>query len=163
MNQPAAARTLLLGTISLDHYLASGEVLPGGGILNMAWAWRRSGRPFQLLTRIGRDDGEPIAAFLAANGIVAAVPAALRAAGASSTIDIEIQADRQPWMDHFVGGVWDDYRLTAAERGVLAGAERLHAVLVEGAIAELERLASDGALGHFEVSADFLGFRHYTV
>jgi hypothetical protein len=36
-----AGDTLLLGTISLDHYLASGAVLPGGGVLNMAWHWRR--------------------------------------------------------------------------------------------------------------------------
>ena len=49
-------------------------------------------------------------------------------------------------MDNFVGGVWDDYRLTARERAALAGAERLHVVLVEGAIAELARLAADGAL-----------------
>ena len=36
-------------------------------------------------------------------------------------------------------------------------------VLVEGAIAELARLADDEALEHLAVSADFLGFRHYTV
>jgi len=36
-------------------------------------------------------------------------------------------------------------------------------VLVEGAIAELDRLAADGALRGVDVSADFLGFRHYTV
>ncbi len=40
--------TLLLGTISLDRYLASGEVLPGGGVLNMAWHWRGLGRPFAV-------------------------------------------------------------------------------------------------------------------
>ena len=36
-------------------------------------------------------------------------------------------------------------------------------MLVEGAIAELERLAADGALAGIQVSADFLGFRHYTL
>jgi sugar/nucleoside kinase (ribokinase family) len=155
--------TLLLGTISLDRYLATGEVLPGGGVLNMAWHWRRLGRPFRLLTRVGSEDGAPIQAFLAHNAIELAEPADLVAPGRSSSIDIEIQPDRQPWMDNFVPGVWADYRLAPRERDTLAGAERLHAVLVEGAIAELERLAADGALEGRAVSADFLGFRHYTV
>ncbi len=161
---PAAGReTLLLGTISLDRYLATGEILPGGGILNMAWHWRRLGRPFELLTRVGSEDGAPIREFLAHNAIELAHPADLVAPGRSSSIDIEILPDRQPWMDNFIPGVWSDYRLTAREREALAGAERLHAVLVEGAIAELERLAADGALEGRAVSADLLGFRHYTV
>lgn len=155
--------TLLLGTISLDHYLASGEVLPGGGVLNMAWHWRRLGRGFELLTRIGAADGGPIKAFLDRHGIRTVARPELAAAGDSSAIDIEIQADRQPHMDNFVPGVWADYRLTARERDSLRTAKRLHVVLVEGAIAELARLAADGALAGVEVSADFLGFRHYTV
>jgi sugar/nucleoside kinase (ribokinase family) len=158
-----AADTLLLGTISLDHYLATGEVLPGGGVLNMAWHWRRLGRPFRLLTRVGADDGEPIEAFLDRHGVPAVVRDEVAAPGRSSSIDIEILPDQQPFMDHFVGGVWEDYRLTARERDGLADAKRLHVVLVEGAIAEIDRLASQGALQTLEVSADFLGFRHYTV
>ena len=155
--------TLLLGTISLDRYLASGEVLPGGGVLNMAWHWRRLGRGFELLTRIGSLDGGPIKAFLDRHGIATVSRRELAATGDSSTIDIEILPDRQPHMDNFVPGVWADYRLTARERDSLRTAKRLHVVLVEGAIAELERLAADGALTGMWVSADFLGFRHYTV
>ncbi len=155
--------TLLLGTISLDRYLASSEVLPGGGILNMAWHWRRLGRGFELLTRVGATDGGPIKAFLDRHGIRTVSRSELAAAGDSSAIDIEIQVDRQPHMDNFVPGVWADYRLTARERDSLRTAKRLHVVLVEGAIAELARLAADGALVGMWVSADFLGFRHYTV
>lgn len=155
--------TLLLGTISLDHYLARREVLPGGGALNMAWHWRRLGRGFELLTRVGTLDGGPIKAFLDRHGIRTIARAYLAAAGVSSAIDIEILADRQPHMDNFVSGVWEDYRLTPRERAALRTAGRLHVVLVEGAIAELGRLAADGALAGIEVSADFLGFRHYTV
>ena len=155
--------TLLLGTISLDHYLASGEVLPGGGVLNMAWHWRRLGRGFELLTRVGTVDGGPIKAFIDRHGIATVSRKELAAPGASSAIDVEILADRQPHMDNFVPGVWADYRLTARERDSLRTARRLHAVLVEGAIAELDRLAADGALSGIAVSADFLGFRHYTV
>jgi sugar/nucleoside kinase (ribokinase family) len=159
-----AGETLLLGTISLDRYVATGEELPGGGILNMAWHWRhRLDRPFRLLTRVGTEDGAPIASFLRRHDIEAVSPDELAATGRSSTIDIAIQADRQPYMDNFVPGVWADYRLTARERASLRNAMRLHTVLVEGAIAELERLASDGALTAIAVSADFLGFRHYTV
>ena len=158
-----------MGTISLDHYLAGsdvvpgGDVLPGGGVLNMAWHWRQLGRPFQVLTRAGREDGAPIERFLARHGIETVAPRAIEAPGRSATIDIEIRPDRQPWMDNFVPGVWADYRLTPSEREALARASRLHAVLVEGAIAELARLAADGALGGIAVSADFLGFRHYTL
>jgi sugar/nucleoside kinase (ribokinase family) len=159
----ASGETLLLGTISLDRYLASGEVLPGGGILNMAWHWRRLGRPFRVLTRVGAEDGEPIVAFLGRNELPVVEPANLVAPGRSSSIDIEILPDRQPWMDNFIPGVWDSYRLTAREQEVFARAGRVHAVLVEGAIAELERLAADGLLAGPAVSAEFLGFRHYTV
>src|SRR5688500_1702604 len=84
-----AAATLLLGTISLDHYLASGDVLPGGGVLNMAWHWRRLGRPFRLLTRVG-EDVAPIERFLARNGMEPVSPAELAASGRASAIDIEI-------------------------------------------------------------------------
>ena len=158
-----ASDTLLMGTISLDHYLASGEVLPGGGVLNMAWNWQLLGRPFQLLTRVGREDGEPITTFLDRHGIAMVSPGEVVAAGRSSAIDIEILPDRQPHMDNFIGGVWDDYRLTAQERSSLEAAKRFHTVLVEGAIAELDRLGAARALTGIEVSADFLGFRHYTV
>jgi sugar/nucleoside kinase (ribokinase family) len=158
-----AAETLLLGTISLDRYLASGDVLPGGGVLNMAWHWTGFGRPFRILTRVGTEDGEPIAAFLGRHAIKTVARDQLAAPGRSSSIDIEILPDRQPHMDNFVPGVWDHYRLTAREREGLAAAGRLHVVLVEGAITELARLAGDGALSGIAVSADFLGFRHYTV
>jgi len=157
-----------MGTISLDHYkpgsvFAGGEVLPGGGVLNMAWHWRQLGQPFEVLTRVGSEDGAPIERFLERHRIALVSPGQLAAPGRSSTIDIEIQPDRQPWMDNFVAGVWDDYRLTPREREVLSGAQRLHVVLVEGAIAELDRLAAAGALAEVTVSADFLGFRHYTL
>jgi sugar/nucleoside kinase (ribokinase family) len=90
-------------------------------------------------------------------------PDQLWAQGRSSSIDIEIQADRQPHMDNFIDGVWADYRVTQKERFLLARAKQLHVVLVEGAIAEIDRLGDSGALAHVPVSADFLGFRHYTV
>jgi sugar/nucleoside kinase (ribokinase family) len=112
---------------------------------------------------VGAEDGDAIVDFLARNEIEPVEPRDLVAPGRSSSIDIEIQPDRQPWMDNFVAGVWDDYRLTPRERAAAAGSARLHAVLVEGAIAELERLAADGVLDAPSVSVDFLGFRHYTV
>ena len=158
-----ASDTLLMGTISLDQYLASGDVLPGGGVMNMAWNWQALGRPFKLLTRVGDKDGEPITTFLDRHAMATVSPGEVVAPGRSSAIDIEILADRQPHMDKFIGGVWDDYRLTGPERSALGAAKRLHTVLVEGAIAELERLGAAGALRGLEVSADFLGFRHYTV
>ena len=108
----------------------------------MAWHWRRLGRGFELLTRVGTVDGGPIKAFLDRHGIRTVSRAELAAPGASSAIDIEILPDRQPHMDNFVAGVWEDYRLTARERESLRTTKRLHVVLVEGAIAELARLAA---------------------
>ena len=162
------AETILFGAISLDRYvdggpaLPSGDVLPGGGILNMAWHWRQLGRSFTVLTRVGDVDGAPIRTFLESHGI-AHLDGELAAPGRSSSIDIRIQPDRQPFMDNFIPGVWHDLRSTGTERAVVAGAQRLHTVLVEGAIAELARLAADGVLRGLVVSADFLGFRHYTI
>lgn len=157
-----AAETLLLGTISLDRYLGSAVVLPGGGILNMAWHWRNLERPFGVVTRVGADDGGPILAFLDRHAI-AAVGDAVVAPGRSSSIDIAIRPDRQPDMQNFVAGAWDGFRTTPAERSTLAAARRLHVVLTEGAVAELARLGGEGVLAHLEVSADFLGFRHYDL
>lgn len=160
MTDPAD-RSLLLGALSLDIHLPDGPVLPGGGVLNMAWHLRRRDVPFRLVTRIGDDRPELFLDILDRHGIPY-VPASIVGSGPSASIDITVQPDRQPYMDHFVDGVWGDFRLTPAERRLLAGAERLHVVLVEGAIAEVDRLADDGDLDHLEVSADFLGFRHYT-
>jgi sugar/nucleoside kinase (ribokinase family) len=151
----------LLGPLSLDIYVGHDLVLPGGGALNMAWHWRRDGDvPFELLTRVGDDRPEVFRAFLARHAIPHT--RALVAPGASSSIDIVIQPDLQPYMDHFVEGVWAHYALSPAELERVRAAGRLHLVLVEGAIRELERRAADGSLEGVEVSADFLGFRHYT-
>lgn len=153
---------LLFGALSLDIYRPDGPILPGGGVLNMAWHLRRLDVPFLLVTRIGDDRPRVALDFLDRHGIEY-LPASIVGAGTTASIDVEIQADRQPWMDHFVEGVWADLRMTAEELEVLARSTRLHAVLVEGVIAELERQAAASALRHLEVSADFLGFRHYTV
>lgn len=156
------ARTLLFGALSLDIYLGRDLVLPGGGVLNMAWAWRQAGFPFHLLTRIGDDRPEVFVEFLDRHGIPYS-PGSIVGDGPSASIDIVIQPDRQPHMDHFVEGVWAGLRLTDEESALVAAGERLHAVLVEGAVAEIHRLGEAGRLRHLTVSADFLGFRHYTV
>ena len=153
---------LLFGALSLDIHRPDGPTLPGGGVLNMAWHLRQQDVPFRLLTRIGDDRPRLFLDLLDRQGIPYLADSIV-GRGASASIDVTIQPDRQPFMDHFVEGVWADLRWTAEEAGTVARARRLHAVLVEGAIAELERQAADGALGHLEVSADFLGFRHYTV
>jgi fructoselysine 6-kinase len=152
---------LLLGALSLDIYLGRDLALPGGGVLNIAWQWRRSGVPFRLLSRVGDDRPEVFRAFLDRHGVPP--EPSLVAAGDSASIDIVIQPDLQPFMDHFVEGVWTAFRLTPDEQALLPGARGLHVVLVEGAIRELRRLAADGLTRGLEVSADFLSFRHYTL
>jgi sugar/nucleoside kinase (ribokinase family) len=151
----------LLGALSLDIYLGRDLVLPGGGVLNMAWHWRRDGTPFQLFSRIGDDRPDVFEAFLARHSIPHSPE--LVAPGASASIDIVVRPDLQPHMDNFVEGVWEVFALTPAEERRLDTFGRLHLVLVEGAIRELDRLAGAGRLAGIEVTADFLGFRHYTL
>jgi sugar/nucleoside kinase (ribokinase family) len=153
--------TMLLGALSLDRYLPDGPVLPGGGALNVAWHWRFLGVPFHLITRVGDAEADTFLGMLDRHGIGHS-PGSIVAAGRSASIDIEFLPDRQPWMDDYVQGVCGDLRLTGEEEHLLSGARHLHAILVEGVIAELTRLGERGRLDHLEVVADFLGFRHYT-
>lgn len=154
--------TLLFGALSRDVYLGRDLTLPGGGVLNMAWHWRQTGVPFHLLTRIGNDQPEIFLSFLDRHGIPYS-PTSIVGDGPSAAIDIAIQRDRQPHMDHFVEGVWAGLRLVPVEDDLLRDARRMHAVLVEGVVNEVHRLGDAGRLAHLAMSADFLGFRHYTV
>lgn len=156
-----SAVPVLLGTISLDRYVDFGFDLPGGGVLNMAWHWRRLGQPFQLISRVGEGDAEVFEGFLNRHAIPHD-PYALLSPEPSSSIDIRFQADRQPHMDSFIGGVWETFRCTPDEERRVAAAPAFHTVLVEGAIEETMRLGAAGLLPPGTVSADFLGFRHYT-
>jgi sugar/nucleoside kinase (ribokinase family) len=160
--RPDRPETLLLGALSLDRYLPAGPVLPGGGALNMAWHWRSLGVPFRLVTRIGDREAAMFLDMLDRHGINHG-GSSIVASGPSASIGIEFQADRQPWMDNYVQGVCGDLRFSDDEKRLLGDARRLHAILVEGVIAELTRLGESGRLGHLEVVADFLGFRHYTL
>ena len=158
----AQAETLLLGALSLDRYVPGGPVLPGGGALNVGWHWRTLGLAFRLITRVGDRDAAMFLDMLDRHGIDYGGPASIVRDGPSASIDIEVLPDREIWMDHYVPGVCGDLRFTPDEERLLTGARRLHGILVEGVIAELGRLGEAGLLEGVEVSADFLGFRHYT-
>lgn len=153
--------TLLFGPLSVDRYVDEGIDLPGGGVLNMAYHWAHGEVPFRLLSRIGDDQVELFRSFLDRHGI-ATLPS-LVAPGVSSSIDIVMRDDRQPWMDHFVEGVWADVRWTDDDRLELRQAERVHAVLVDAVAQAIDDLGADGVLDAPLVSGDFLSFRHYSV
>ena len=153
--------TLLLGALSLDRYVPDGPVLPGGGALNMAWHWRSLDVPFRLITRVG-DEAELFLEMLDRHGIDYGSRDAIVRDGPSASIDIEVMPDREIWMDHYAQGVCADLHFTHEEEALLKSAKRLHAILVEGVIAEVDRLGDTGRLEGIEVVADFLGFRHYT-
>ncbi len=101
----ASGGAWLFGVLSLDIYIERDVILPGGGVLNMAWHWRRLGKPFRLLSRIGNDHPGVFLDFLDRHG-VPYLPDTLVGDGPSASIDIVIRPDGQPWMDHFVDGVW---------------------------------------------------------
>lgn len=155
------SETLLFGPLSVDRYLDEQRILPGGGALNMAYHWAQRGVPFRLLSRIGDDHADVFLGFLERHGIQA-LPS-LVAPGVSASIDIVMRADRQPWMDHFVEGVWGGFHLTPDEESVVRAAGRMHCVLVDAVADEVERLGAAGMLNGVEVSGDFLSFRHYSV
>ena len=157
---------LLWGPASLDRYIEPNvliptAVLPGGGALNMAYHWSQRGLPFHFLTRIGDDMPQVFTDFFQRHGI--AYSSSLVAHGQSASIDITIRADRQPFMDNFVEGVWSDFRFTAEEEQLVRSARRLHMVLADPVAAELDRLGAQGAVGHLDASGDFLDFRHYDI
>ncbi len=153
---------LLLGPASIDRYLDEGLELPGGGALNMAYHWARAGEPFTFLTRIGGERPEVVLDFLRRHHITY-LPASIVAHGANCSIDIVMRADRQPFMDHFIEGVWSEFHLTVEEENAVAEATHLHAVLVDPVVTEVHRLGATGALSHLYASGDFLDLRHYTL
>lgn len=161
---PPAA--VLVGPASVDRYLdddgALRAALPGGGALNMAYHWSVSEVDFLFVTRVG-DDREGLFRDFLHRHHIAHLPELLVAPGVSASIDIRTRRDRQPAMDNFVEGVWTGFALQDAERAAVAATRRLHLVLVEPVITELERLGDAGALDGVAVSADFLSFVHYDV
>lgn len=156
-----SVENLLWGPTSLDRYIEQKVVLPGGGALNMAYHWIQLGLPFHFLTRIGDDMSNVFIDFLGRHGI--AHSPSLIAHGRSASIDITIRADRQPFMHNFVEGVWANFRFTTEEEQLLRSAQRLHMVLADPVVAELDRLGAQGAMTHLVTSGDFLDFRHYDV
>ena len=148
-------RACVLGPATLDRYPATGEVVPGGPALNVAWHWTQLGRAFDLISRIG-DDGEPVIGWLHRH--VIATTDALRARGRTCSIDIDFGPDRQPIMTGFDPGVWDGFALTDHERALMLEAVCTHAILTEAVIDEL--LAGDGTGPHPALSADFLTAAH---
>jgi fructoselysine 6-kinase len=158
---PGAPAAVLLGPASLDCYVDEHLVLPGGGALNMAFHLSSAGDPVHLLTRVGADRSTLFTDFFERHHISSSP--SLVGEGATSSIDIRIGDDRQPWMDNFVEGVWRDFRLTADDERTLISARQLHVVLVAPVVAELDRLAADGLLAGLTVSGDFLSFRRWNI
>lgn len=157
---------LLFGPASLDRYIEPvvslpSVVLPGGGALNMAYHWSERGLPFHFLTRIGDDMPHVFTDFFTRHGI--AHSPSVMGNGQSASIDITIRDDRQPYMNNFIEGVWTDFRLTADEEVLLRSARRLHMVLADPVVDELERQGRAGALDQLDASGDFLDYRHYDV
>lgn len=163
---PGRHGSVLVGPASVDRYLdTTGSLvsaLPGGGALNMAYHWARRGTEALFITRVGRPDAPLFRSFLQRHGIPH-LASELVGPGPSASIDIRMRADRQPFMDNFVEGVWAGFRLTVAERAAVEAARHLHVVLVEPVIAELASLGDQGVLAAAEVSADFLSFVHYDL
>ena len=158
----AEADTILLGAASLDIYKADGRILPGGGCLNMAYHWRQLGFPHRFLTRIG-PDGEQVFQKFFQRHEIAHFPESLVGNGRTPAIDIAFLPDGQVFMDNFVEGVLADFQLTPAEEAVVAGAARVHAVLVDSIEREVHRLAEKGMWQRPFLSADFLDFRHFSL
>ncbi len=158
MNDGIAAR--LIGPLSIDRYVDTGEELPGGGALNMAYHWAQRGVGCEMISRVGTAGAELFETFLRRHGI-SATPHLVQP-GAACTVDVRFAADRQPVMDNFVEGVLADFRLTDAEADRVAAGTPAHLVLVDVIDHELHRLADERTLGGSRLTGDFLSFRHFT-
>ncbi|MBU0928174.1 MAG: carbohydrate kinase family protein [Spirochaetes bacterium] len=156
----ASTDTVLLGPLTLDRYVEESLALPGGGALNIAYAWMISGEPFRVVSRIGDDATAAFLGFLERHGI-AHDPGTLVVPGLTASIDIRVLADGQTVMDNYSPGVWAGLRLSGAEDEAIAGARGLHAMLVEPVIREVHRLGEAGYLAGLESSGDFLDYRYY--
>jgi sugar/nucleoside kinase (ribokinase family) len=146
---------VLWGVVCLDHYPASGDLLPGCGILHNAYHLQQLGAAPRLLTRLGEVDAEPVTHFLAAHQI-AVVTADLLTPGVCARIEIAVDATGAARVYDFTPGVWAGYRLSAVEEQTLAAAQHLHVVLTAPVIAEFMRLGVRGSFAGALVSVDFL-------
>jgi sugar/nucleoside kinase (ribokinase family) len=155
-------RNVLWGVVCLDHYTATGEVLPGCGILHNAYHLRQLGADPLLVTRLGAEDAAPVQHFLAQH-CIAVLEAGLTAPGACARIDVVVQPTGAAQVTGFAPGVWTDYRLTPAEELELAAADHLHVVLTGPVLNEFTRLSSHGSLGSALVSADFLALHDFDL
>lgn len=151
----------LIGPLSVDRYVVEDIELPGGGALNMAYHWAARDLPFELFARVGDDRARLFTTFCARHGIE--VTDELVVPGTSSSIDIEIRGDRQPWMDHFVEGVAADFALSPDELARVGASSGAHLVLVDVVDAELRRAGGDLRSAGVRLSGDFLDARHITA
>lgn len=146
---------VLWGVVCLDHYTASGELLPGCGILHNAYHLQQLGAAPRLLTRLGEADAETVTHFLAAHQIAVATDDLL-APGVCARIEIAVDATGAARVYDFTPGVWAGYRLSAVEEQTLAAAQHLHVVLTAPVIVEFMRLGAQGSFAGTLVSVDFL-------
>ena len=153
---------VLWGVVCLDHYTATGEILPGCGILHNAYHLQQLGANPLLVTRLGADDAAPVQHFLAQQRIAVLVEG-LTAPGACARIDVVVQPTGAARVTGFAPGVWADYRLTPAEEQKLAAADHLHVVLTGPVLKEFMRLSRQGSLDSALVSADFLALHDFDL
>ncbi len=155
---------MLVGPASVDRYVETGEQVPGGGALNMAYHWVRQSLPFRLATRISASDAPLFMPFLAHNGIRVTEPFIV--AGGSCSVDVAFGPDRQPIMDHFVEGVWESFEWGRAELDAVLGGAPTHLVLVDvvdAALTDLVALTTAHQLARTNITGDFLSFRHFDL
>jgi sugar/nucleoside kinase (ribokinase family) len=155
-------RNVLWGVVCLDHYTATGAILPGCGILHNAYHLQQLGVAAQLATRLGAEDAAPVQRFLARNRI-AVLEEGLLAPGACARIDVVVQPNGVARVTGFDPGVWAGYRLAPAEEQALRTADRLHVVLTGTVLPEFMRLGAAGGLAGPLVSADFLALHDFDL
>lgn len=149
---------VLLGPLTVDRYVDEGLALPGGGVLNLAWHWRRRPGRRILVTRIGEGDRALFAPFVERHGLGLG-PGPLEARGRSARIDIRLGRDGSPAMGNYDPGVWADLRLGTEEEACVARAASVFAVLVPPVRREALRLGTAGLLDGVEAYWDFLDYR----
>ncbi len=107
-----------VGDIGIDHFISSGNKLPGGMALNSAFHAQKAGALASVVSALGDDaDGAFIRRFVMENGIKATALEMIQ--GPTNKVEITLDSAARPVYGTWDLGVLAEYRLTSFQKKYL--------------------------------------------